>query len=276
MKLYVPTHGRADRITTPALFADSPFDVHVLFHTADERDRYLDAGRLPDNVTLHVTGAENKVVGQNNWAKDHLIDPGDWYVKADDNIRRFTGVRPDLYDHRHLPVQEDKRLRDAYAHEYSPTDVYEALVDMAERGDRLNSFYQGMSLTDNYYFRGKKYRPVAWVIAKIFLSKHTGTYHDERVVYHEGHDFTGAHLLRYGRVTVNNFLRPHSGHYKSGGLGTYADRLPQKLYDCAYLIKKYDGLYRYTDKKGCHPKGELALRFYTLDAVEQWRQSLAA
>jgi hypothetical protein len=86
--------------------------------------------------------------------------------------------------------------------------------------------------------------------------------------------YTAEHLLRYGKILINNYARAYAGEYKPGGMGTYDARIVRRWRDCRTLIKMYPGLLRIKDLKYAVPNTDLSLRTYNEERIERWRQTL--
>ena len=97
---------------------------------------------------------------------------------------------------------------------------------------------------------------------------------ETRIPAMEDYGYTAEILQRYGRVLINNFISPVAGHYEKGGIGTYPERVEQKVKDCEFLMNKYPGLFRYPKKKTVYNKGELVIRFTNEKQVQLWRQQM--
>lgn len=276
MKIIIPSYQRASTITTPGVFAGGPFDVHVVVHTEEEADAYRAAGRLPEGTQLHVSNTPPGLTHQSRWITSRLVKLGEWFVKADDNIRRLTAVPEPEYDLDSLPVQDDKSLRPLFEETCPPERFSHIVAEMMGECERVGSCYGGFATVPNFYFRGKKWRYVGYVIGKLVVMKAAMFDHfDPNIVAMEDYSVTAVNLLTTGRVVINNFVKPEAGHYETGGIGTYEERLPAKIADAEYLINKYPGLFRYKEKQGCHPKAELQIRFTSVEQVEKWRRRLA-
>jgi hypothetical protein len=275
MKVIILSKGRPETISTHKLFEREGLDYTLVLHTAGERQSYIDAGFVsPEKIV--VSNAPFGVSHQRQWIQDNLIPKGDWYISLDDNIRSFQCVPEPLYSQHSLPVQGgDKKaqieLKDAFETECSTKRFLEVCEGMHGVGEKEKAYNLGFGTTPNFYFRGKKFRFVGYVISKAVIRKNLGIPFELTNQSMEDYAYTAENLLRYGKVLINNYCFPVAGHYEKGGIGTYKERAPAKVRDSAFLMLKYPGLFRYKVKKGCDPKAEIQIRFTTLKQVEMWR-----
>lgn len=271
MHIYIPSARRSETIKTPQyLEASGITNYTVLLHSQKDFEEYVNGGRV-DARKLLVTKTERGVTHQRRFIINELVKKGEWFITMDDNISGFTGVQPDLYHEKFLPTQTDPSLRSVFEHEYSASEILKLFELDREACLKIGSRYAGFATVPNFYFRSKKYRYVGYIISKAAIICNDGIDYDPELEAMEDFGFCAEHLLTFGRVLINNFLKPTAGHYEKGGIGTYEERLPRKIQDCVYLMNKYPGLFRYKTKKGCHPQAELQFRFTNLSQLEKWR-----
>jgi len=268
MKIIILSKGRADTISTHKLFEG--YDYTIVLHSEKEREEYLKNPTVsPEKIV--VSNAPLGVANQRQWIQDNLVPYGEWYISLDDNIRGFQIVSKSHYDEEELPVQEDSSLKAVFDEPGSTERFLEVCQELAELGEKNRAYNIGFGTTPNFFFRGKKYRYVGYVISKACVRKNLGIPFELKAQSMEDYAYTAETLLRYGKVLINNYVFPIAGHYEKGGIGTYAERLPAKIRDSVVLMEKYPGLFRYNQKKGTDPKGELIIRFNSLEQVEKWR-----
>lgn len=268
MKIIILSKGRADSISTHKLFEG--YDYTLVLHSDEEREAYLKNPSIsPEKIV--VSGVPFGVANQRQWIQDNLIPRGEWYLSLDDNIKGFQAVPEPLYASESLPVQKDASLKEKFETPCSTGRFLDICERLTEIGEATRAYNIGFGTTPNFFFRGKKYRFVGYVISKACVRKNVGTEFELDAQSMEDYAYTAETLKRYGKVLINNYVFPVAGHYEKGGIGTYAERLPAKIRDSAILMKKYPGLFRYNHKKGSDPKGELIIRFNSLEQVEKWR-----
>lgn len=276
MKVIILSKGRPDTISTHLLFTD----YTLVLHTEEEKAAYLKNPTISPEKII-VSGAPFGVAHQRKWIQENLIAPNEWYISLDDNIKSFQSVPEPTYGELELPVQSAdvftrKDLKDKYEAVCPPERFLAICEQLADKGEKERAYNIGFGTTANFFFRGRHFRYVGYVISKACVRKNVGTPFELDNQSMEDYAYTAETLLRYGKVLIDNFTFPVAGHYEKGGIGTYAERLPAKIRDSAFLIKKYPGLFRYNQKKGSDPTGELIIRFNSLDQVEKWRAFMRA
>ena len=268
MKIIIPSYNRAATIQTQKyLEAGGCTDYQVILHSEEQAAEY----RREGVKNIVVSGVPRGVTHQRNWITRNLVSPGEWYVSMDDNVRGFRGVRPDHYDAETLPVQSSSFDKSIFDYQLNWPELSARFASSIHHAEERGAAYVGFATVPNYYFLGRKWRYVGYVISKVVLIKKMGIYYDTNLEAMEDFGFCAENLVRFGRVLINNFIIPQAGHYEPGGIGTYSERVERKIKDCAYLMQKYPGLFRYKVKEGCHPKAELQIRFTSSEQVERWR-----
>jgi hypothetical protein len=274
MKLIILSKGRADTISTHKLFED----YTLVLHTEEEKAEYLKNPSIsPEKIV--VSGAPFGVAHQRKWIQENLVLPNEWYISLDDNIKSFQSVPEPTYSELDLPVQSAdiftrNDLKAKFETEISGKRFLEICEHLAVKGEKERAYNIGFGTTANFFFRGRHFRYVGYVISKACVRKNVGTPFELENQSMEDYAYTAETLLRYGKVLIDNYTFPVAGHYEKGGIGTYAERLPAKIRDSAFLIEKYPGLFRYNQKKGSDPNGELIIRFNSLGQVEKWRATM--
>lgn len=269
MKIIIPSYNRATTIKTPRyLESGGCNDYRVVVHTDEQAREYEKEGVK----NLVVSGVPRGITNQRNWITRNLVEPNEWYVSLDDNITGFRGVAPEHYASPELAVKSSRFDRAIFDYQIPWGELFERWrLDIAH-ADAHGIAYVGFATVPNYYFLGKKYRHVGYVISKAVLIRRMGIWYDTKLEAMEDFGFCAENLVRFGKVLINNFIIPEAGHYEAGGIGTYEERLPRKIQDCEYLMQKYPGLFRYKVKAGCHPRAELQIRFTSSEQVEKWRR----
>lgn len=272
MKVVIPSYNRAQTISTHKLLDAAGYDDYlIILHTEEQAAEYRKNPTIrPEKI--HVSGQPRGISNQRRYIARKLIPFSHWYLTLDDNIRGFKGVDPLHYWKPDLPVQEKSFDRRIFEYEFG-WDMFMKRVEDDQRYCKHHGIhYAGFATVPNFYFLGKKYRQVGYVISKAALIHNMGLEYDPNLEAMEDFGFTAENLRVFGKVLINNFMWPVAGHYEAGGIGTYEQRLPRKIRDCEYLMAKYPGLFRYKVKAGCHPKAELQVRFTSPSQVEAWRQ----
>lgn len=274
---YIPSDGRAGVITTHEYIGEHGdiFDWTVVVHTDEDAEEYHEQSGIPHD-RLEVSGATSMSEQRNYIHNECGIEDGQWYLSMDDNVRGMTAVPHPKYDEPMLPVKDQPEsdgtdYRELYDTQIGPERFRDICLETAAQSEELNAYHAGFATTGNYFFRGKKWRYVGYIIGKTTLTKKSHIEYDERYDAMTDRQFTAENLLQYGRVCVNNFVYPDAAHYEEGGIGTYDEREQAKIEGCAMLMNEYPGLYRYADKADRHPKSEVRLRYHSMDQIDNWR-----
>ena len=274
MKIVIPTKGRALTIKSHLMLKKAGVPFKIIVHNQEEYDKYIQNPTI-QKEDLVISGQPYCVSAQRQWILENLIDEGEWFLTLDDNVVGFTGVPEELSDRETLPVEEDKELSKEYYKDLSVERFLKICDEMIKKSDQEQIYYCGFAVVDNFYFRGKKYRNVGYVISKVALIKKTKLInYDQKVMATDDYAYTAENLKIFGKVLINNYVFPTAGHYEEGGIGNYEQRVNKKIVDCEYMMKKYPGLFRYKIKADCHPKAEVQINFTNLEQVEAWRESL--
>lgn len=250
-------------------------EYNVVVHTEAQAAEYRKNPHV-DPGKIMVSGAAPGISNQRRWIMERWAKKGEWFATLDDNIAGFCGVRPDLYGRDELAVQAPGFDRTVFDHPLGINTVVQRWQADVKEATRRGAHYIGFATVPNFYFLGRKYRDVGYVISKAALIHNVGVPYDPQILAMDDYGYTAENLVRFGRVLINNWIIPKAGHYEPGGIGTYAQRLPRKIADCEYLMAKYPGLFRYKVKAGCHPKAELQVRFTSVAQVEAWRAGKGA
>lgn len=271
MKIFISTHNRANIITTPALLDAEGISYTLVFHNVEQLNAYNLAGRFK---TPYISVA-NIPVGMTlmrNWILENLVKDGEWFIILDDNITEFQAVRGEWYKQPELPSRKDPlTMKKVMEEKVSAKYFLGVLEDCRWEAERRGIHLAGCASNLNFFFRSKKWREVGYVIGKTQVIQKTGLRYDLNINPMDDYLWTALNLETFGKVLINNYAVAVKKHYAKGGIGTYEERLPAKLKDCEYLMKRFPGLFRYKVKKGCHPKAELQIRFTSNKQVEKWR-----
>jgi hypothetical protein len=272
--IYIPSYNRASSIKTTKYLDRANVPYKVLLHSDECRKNYLDAGIVKDENII-VTHAPFGITNQRNWMVDNLAKQGDWYISLDDNIRGFKRVVDKYYEtHKKLDVTRKDITQQDFNHEIEADELIELMEKDIKLCDELKIEYLGFATVDNFFFNSKKYKTVGYVISKAVAIKYAGLRYDINLEAMEDFGYCAEQLKKNNAVLINSWIKPIAGHYEAGGIGTYEQRVPRKIIDCEYLMKKYPNLFRYKEKKGCHPKAELQIRFHSPKQVIEWKKTL--
>lgn len=274
MKVVIPTKNRQDKITTHRVFPDAV----VLVHDIVQKNLYLKYG-MPSKRII-VTNTEPDAYGltrQREWAVKNIVPKGEWFVFADDNIKSLSWVPQPFYNMSDLSceIQKDQlKFRKLFRTDCSWMAFRDIVIpDMVQHAERIRARMCGFSVTDNAFFRGKKFRSIGYVIGKLQIVKNEGLTWDHTITMEDFRN-TADHLLRFGAVLINNYVFPVANHYQSGGMGTIAERVPYRKYDVKRLMFLYGNLFRVKERKGFEPNTDLQIAIHTKDALSKWRREI--
>lgn len=269
MKIVIASKDRAFDITTHRLLKN--FDYKIFLHNQQQLDEYKKNKEL-DETKLFNTDTPFGMSKIRKWILNNYIEDNEWFLMLDDNIEYFTAIKDQYYNKLQLPKKNINQKE-----ELEETITFEKFLELTKKdieiANGIGIKLIGYAVVDNLYFRTKKYRQVGYVVGKTTYIKKSQITYDENVEM-DDYYMTAENLKVFGKVLINNFIFPYKKHYARGGIGTYQERLPQKIKDCKYIIQKYPGLFRYKEKAGCHPKAEIQIKFTEPEQVALWRRKL--
>lgn len=270
--IYIPSYGRAKTIKTTKWLDKCGINYKVLLHTEKCKSEYITAG-IVNEKNIIVTNQPKGITNHRNWICQNLAKKGEWYISMDDNISGFKRVVDKYYfTKKSLPVESSIITQKDYNQEIKASEFIDILKNDIELAEKIKAEYIGFSTVDNYFFNSKKYKSVGYVISKAVAIKYDGLDYDLNLEAMEDFGYCAEQLIKNNSVLINSWLKPICNHYEPGGIGTYDQRLPRKIIDCDYLMKKYPNFFRYKVKKGCHPKAELQIRFNNPKQIIQWKK----
>jgi hypothetical protein len=88
---------------------------------------------------------------------------------------------------------------------------------------------------------------------------------------------TALQLEAHGAVLIDNYAYPQAGHWhNAGGISAYqGDRVAQRTADCADLLARFPGLWRY--KEPLRPgQYDVTMRLHSPAQIRQWRATMRA
>jgi hypothetical protein len=281
MHVYICSKDRPEAICTPAVLQGCrDLSYTVLLHDDDQYRQYMDAGKVQHDEVLvtHQAGDALGKVRQMNWILDNLVQPGEWCVFADDNIEAVHKLAEPWYsgDKIDQPTASAKEWRARYGTVMDACSVYAVLQELIDTAEGIGARYGGFAWYDNYFFRQNKWKHRAFVRDKLSCLYNDGTRFYDHITL-EDHAMTAQQLLMHGCTVVNNYVKPIHGELQPGGLGTYEERLPYSVPDCAWLVNTFGRLYRYSKKK--YPKNfvygsMVTLNLHTAKQIAKWREEM--
>lgn len=269
--IYIPSYNRAETIKTTGYLDEKNIPFKVLLHTEKCKEDYLKAGRVREEDII-VTNANRGITNQRNWMVDNLAEQGKWYISLDDNIQGFKRVVDKHYHtKKRLNVESKDISQKDYDQEIKADEFISLMKEDIKIAEQIKAEYVGFATVDNYFFNAKKYKPVGYVISKAVAIKYDGLRYDKNLEAMEDFGYCAEQLIKNNCVLINSWIKPVAGHYEQGGIGTYEQRVPRKIKDCEYLMRKYPNFFRYKVKKDCHPRAELQIRFNNPNQIINWK-----
>lgn len=274
MRVFIPSKGRADTIRTHKVFEGA--DYMIVVHNNEERKAYISNPSIPKNRVI-VSGVKADAYGltrQREWILENLVDYDEWFMFADDNIRKIEAVPESYYftDELEFPEKYSSFWRKTFA---TPCDLdrfFDIAHDMCVTADEMGAYLCGFASVDNYYFRSNHWKTVAFVIGKLFLQNSAWDIHYNHTISMEDYYNTAMHFVEHGRILKNNYVRPHSYHYESGGMGRYEERATYREKDCTTLMNMFPGLFRVRKSKS--NRADLSLKLNNEDKLRKWRKTM--
>lgn len=269
MKTFVFAYNRYETMTTSSMLAAEGIEHYVMVHSEADKEKFIAGGTIKgDAAHVVVTGNPKGLTRQRNAALD-MLEEGEWAVFMNDDLKRITMFRDyETYpgDKIQITPANIRQIDQAFKTPTTCRKLFELMeTRIRESAEREGARLVGFVPHTNTKFRGNRVTKQGLVDGRLWLFKNErGTRFDERVNVLEDHDFTAYHLCRYGRVHVENWILPEFGRMTAGGFGTIGERAQQLREEAAYLIKKWDTMFAYKDKKGYPPKTQLQFKRYGL------------
>lgn len=247
----------------------------IVLHNEEERAGYLMNPTINPSKIV-VSNAPLGMPSARQWMVDNLVAEGEWLFNMDDNISGFSGLPLGFHDRDFVPARTDKNIYQLFKNHLTVHELLDIAQHMILRAETDGISYAGFSAFDNPYFREKHWMRSGLVVGKMTLIQRQRDLRFDTEHLHtlDDYQYTAENLLRRGQVLVNKFVFPLAKHYEKGGCGTYPEREQAKIKDCAYLMRKYPGLFRYHKKAGQHPHSELAFRLYSQQSINNWRKTM--
>lgn len=275
MKVFIPTKGRAKTIRTHKLFSNSI----VVVHNKTEAEEYI---RYNPELKKRIVVSDAKIdpyglTRQREFVCENLVAKDEWFLFADDNIRRIRAVVEPFYGQELADVTLNNcpAWRERFNVVCDEKRFFDRICkDTIDFCWKVGAHLAGFSLTDNVLFRRKKFTQCAYVIGKMMLWHNTLKIPFNHQISMEDFYHTAMHLKVYGACVVNNFSQPTAGHYEPGGMGKYEERLPIRRKDVQVLMKMFPGLFNIRKHEGFEHATDLALKIHNKKKLEVWRKEL--
>lgn len=241
----------------------------AVVHDTDGEARLRAAG-----VTCEVVVSNTStLVEKRNWILKNLVEPGEWFIGLDDNIRHFTMVKAPWRENVQnnttygKPPAGHKNWRKVYNEMVTPSAWLMEMQANIYLAEKEGAPLVGVATMENPFFRERHYSRVRFVKSKAFAMQNVVDLHWKYEMCHDSY-LSALAIARYGRVLVDSFMHYKCKMYEEGGLGTRAERDGKGLLtQMVKICEEFPGLV-------AHGKGKnTALRFIkvTQASVEKWR-----
>ena len=268
-KIFIPSYNRPEEVKTMRNL--DGYDPVIVLHSKEQLDLYKKHNLNLKYVVTDIPVGEYGVIRTRNFIQDNLVNDGEWFIMFDDNNHKITKVQDDYYGFQSLDVKSDKKFQEIYNQQVTLQEIEHLLIRDIKMAERTGAYHISYAPNENYFFRPTKYRNIGYTKGNATITKKDGLRWDEKVKSMCDYTYPCQHLVKYGKVLINYYICFHKKHYTPGGIGTYDSRLPMKLFDTGYLMKKYEGLLRYSVKKGMHPQSDLTFRITNMNSFKKWR-----
>ena len=216
-QVFCPSYRRADLAIAHKLFPKENFCYVV---RASELDLYkknfpdTEIAWMPDDCVTNLTDSRNYIL-------EHFVQPGDWHIQCDDDIRAFAWL------HQRKPM------------ELSPEHLDHIIRNMFQMTADMNLHMWGMNcVEDPMAYRTSKpfhFHRVCLGPFQAFIV--TDLRYDEELYLKEDYDFFLQHMNQDGRIFRANYLHYRCDHQRlKGGCQTY--RTEEKELDQNKLLAK--------------------------------------
>lgn len=272
LKIIVVSKADVNRIFTLRLLEEANYDYTVVVHDHKAQRRLEEVGIPSEKI---VRSGTKTLVDKRNWILRKLVEPGEWFIGMDDNIRGWTLVQEPFFWHDQNPTDKKpprgfKSWREVYN---DPVDTKTWLTrfmngpvrDAMEKGIPL----VGVATMENPYFRARRKSNYRFVKTKVFAMQNTGKLHFRGKMGHDSY-LSALCVAEHGKVLVDSFFHYKVKMYEGGGLGTSreerdANGLAESL---DHSVKKFEGLV--VKAKG--KNSALKFRLTNENSVEAWRR----
>lgn len=270
MKVIIPTYNRHDIIRTHMHFMNQ--QLCLVVSNEEQKDLYdskMELANIP-KVVCNITG---NIAAKRQWILDNLVEEGEWFVMADDNIRSFQCIRQPWYGANELD-ETGVKMEVPIDYRMAWEVIEETLAEAKKRGAQ----FAGFRTNSNPFFGRKKWNEFSYVSTKLCLiQKNSNIRFEPEFPLRDEVLFCAEHLLRVGKVLVNKYMYPVANHYEKGGIGSLDSRLERRKEECRNLMIKYPDLFRFKKGHSTTPEGsDVQFRLNSQKQIENWRYNMFA
>lgn len=265
MKVFVFAYDRFDSMSTSTMLEAEGIDHVVLCHTQDAADRFVEEGTARRD-RLVVTDQPRGLAYNRNVALDSM-EHGEWALFLVDDLRSVTEVvgYDELRAVRQLTVGITMDNQSTKAHLFDgPCTmrrfVDEHAVEVAERCEKIGARLGGFAGIANPIYRDRKWKHNVLADGRAIVVRRSHLRFDEHAQLIDDLAWTADNIAEFGVMTINQWVLPDCRRYTAGGFGSIDQRMPQKLEEAAYLVRKHPGLIGFKKKAGWPDRSHVALR----------------
>jgi hypothetical protein len=251
-KVIVFTYDRVKSATTSLALEAAGIEHTVVCHDEDHLRQFVENGVVRQERII-ASGAPKGLANNRNWVIENLMDDGEWALFLVDDwmwVEELEGYEQE--SRRRLPItvknsgEWGARFRHKVQFQTFMLRVEEAIAKAEEVGCSL----AGFAAYDNPLFRAEHWRRNVFVDGRALIVQKTWLRFDPNVQMIDDFCFTAQNIMSLNGTVVNEWVLPKCGRYTKGSYGSMEERMPQKMRECAYLVRAYPGVVKIADKAG--------------------------
>lgn len=250
MRVFVFTYDRYDSITTSQMLEDEGIDHIVLCHTEEQKQRFIEAGRVrPER--LIATGRSRGLANNRNFALE-MMEEDEWAMFLVDDLKSVTELNN--YDRAQSPLPINMANQGTYKERFSTPITMAKFLQRAEelsrKCDAYNCYLGGWAGINNPIFRCDHYKTNVLADGRAWIVKKSHLRFDENAQMIDDLCWTAQNIQEFGIVIVDLWILPDCRRYSKGGFGSIDDRMEQKLREAKHLVQTYPSLIQFKEKTG--------------------------
>ena len=260
MRVFVFTYDRVLAATTSRMLEAESVSHSVLCHNEEQAEAFAAAGTVKAR-RLIPTG-QPKGLSFNRNAALNMMTGGEWALFLVDDLKSVTELSncdtaPDP-----LPITyaNQKEYTKRFSSPVSMTKFLDRAEQLAHRCDRDGVLLGGWTSNANTPFRKRRFGRNVFVDGRAIVVKKSALRFDEATPLMDDYSFTAVNIAHGTGTLIDRWLLPDCARYTPGGYGSIAERAPQKISECAYLVDKYPALFAYRAKAGQPDGSHIVLR----------------
>lgn len=208
-------------------------------HDKEQAKKIHTAFKIPINK-IHISGIKqtrSSLVDQRDWAENHLLEKGEWYIGMDDNIQYMTRIGDKIYKKAESTTITDRaKWKQRCEHEF-----IDLCNELQAKCVEMETSYGGFEFMENPFFRQKKWKLMGYVRSKLFvkIAQHVPwRWHKDIQLMHD-HAMSFKTMAKDGCIIHNRFVFVYRKQWEKGGLGSKEERMPSRISTCTRLYKEF-------------------------------------